>query len=48
MVSRAFAGKTLLQRHRLVNDALRSEMAAGIHALSIRRAEAPRPAEEEG
>lgn len=41
MVSAAFANKTLLQRHRLVNDALKQEMAAGIHALSIKRAEAP-------
>jgi BolA protein len=40
-VSPAFAGKTLLQRHRMVNDALKQEMAQGIHALSVKRAVAP-------
>jgi len=42
VVSAAFAGKTLLARHRLINDALRAEMAH-IHALSVKRAEAPPP-----
>jgi len=39
-VSHAFAGKSLLQRHRLVNDALRAEMPS-IHALSIKKAVPP-------
>lgn len=43
IVSAKLAGKTLLQRHRAINDALKQEMAH-IHALSIKRAEAP-PAE---
>ncbi len=40
-MSPAFAGKTLLQRHRMVNDALKAEMAQGIHALSVKRAVPP-------
>jgi stress-induced morphogen len=44
IVSTKLAGKTLLQRHRAINDALKQEMAH-IHALSIKRAEAPPPAE---
>ncbi len=38
----AFAGKSLLQRHRLVNAALASELAGGVHALAIKAA-APEP-----
>eukprot|EP00850_Spirogloea_muscicola_P008142 SM000042S15409 [mRNA] locus=s42:690314:691316:- [translate_table: standard] len=40
IVSPAFEGQTLLKRHRLINDALKVEMA-DIHALSIRRALTP-------
>ena len=35
IVSEAFRGKSRLARHRLVNDALSSELAGGIHALAI-------------
>jgi BolA protein len=38
----AFAGKSLLQRHRLVNAALAAELAGGVHALAIKAA-APEP-----
>ena len=40
IVSRAFAAKTRLQRHRLVNEALADELSGGVHALAI-RANAP-------
>lgn len=33
--SAAFSGKTRIQRHRLVNDALAQEFAAGVHALAL-------------
>jgi len=36
IVSEAFAGKSRVERHRLVNDALREELAGGVHALAIR------------
>ena len=35
VVSDAFEGKPLLARHRLVNETLARELAAGVHALSI-------------
>lgn len=36
VVSEQFAGKSALQRHRMVNDALKAELASGaIHALQI-------------
>lgn len=35
MVADAFEGKPLIQRHRMVNEVLREELAAGVHALSI-------------
>jgi BolA protein len=35
IVSAAFEGLTPVSRHRLVNEALRDEFAAGLHALSI-------------
>jgi len=40
IVSQAFAGKTRLARHRMVNDALASELADRVHALAI-HAKAP-------
>jgi BolA family transcriptional regulator, general stress-responsive regulator len=35
IVSEAFAGKTLVQRHRMVYQALLELMSSDIHALSI-------------
>ncbi len=35
VVATAFAGKSRVQRHRLVYDALAAEIADGIHALSL-------------
>lgn len=36
IVSPDFTGKTLVQRHRMVNEALKDEFKSRIHALSIR------------
>jgi stress-induced morphogen len=36
IVSEAFAGKTLIQRHRLVFAALEEEMKGPIHALTLK------------
>lgn len=35
ITSRAFEGKSRIQRHRLVFDALREEMRGPIHALTL-------------
>jgi len=35
VVSDSFAGKGRLERHRLVNELLADELAAGVHALAI-------------
>ena len=35
IVSEAFSGKSLLERHRLVNAALAQELADRVHALAI-------------
>jgi BolA protein len=35
IVSEAFRGKSRLERHRMVNTTLASELAAGVHALAI-------------
>lgn len=35
IVSQAFAGKTRLERHRLVNAAVTEELAERVHALAI-------------
>jgi len=42
ITSQSFAGKTLVQRHRMVNDVLAEELAGPIHALAI-KADAPVP-----
>jgi BolA family transcriptional regulator, general stress-responsive regulator len=38
IVSEAFRGKTRLQRHRMINDTLASELSGGVHALAIHAA----------
>lgn len=35
IVSAAFAGKSRVQRHRAINEALAAELAGGVHALAI-------------
>lgn len=40
IVAEGFAGKTRIERHRLVNEVLRDELAGPVHALAI-KAEAP-------
>ena len=35
IVAPTFAGKTRLERHRLVNDLLKDEIRGGIHALAL-------------
>jgi BolA protein len=35
MVSAVFAGKSRLQRHRLVNEALAAELKGKVHALAL-------------
>ena len=35
IVSEAFRGKSRLERHRMVNEALAAELKAGVHALAI-------------
>ena len=35
VLAAAFAGKSRIERHRLVNELLASEIAAGLHALAI-------------
>lgn len=40
IVSEAFSGKTRVERHRLVNDALKAGFEQGLHALAI-QAKAP-------
>ncbi|ALK07908.1 BolA family protein [Blastochloris viridis] len=35
IVAEAFRGKTRLDRHRMVNEALKAELEAGIHALAV-------------
>lgn len=36
IVSEVFAGKSRLERHRLVNEVLASELESGVHALAIK------------
>ena len=40
IVSAAFKGKSRIERHRMVNEALAEELASGVHALAI-QASAP-------
>ena len=35
IVSEAFRGKSRVERHRLINQILSAELAAGVHALAI-------------
>ena len=35
IVSEAFRGKSRVERHRMVNQALAAELAGGVHALAI-------------
>jgi BolA protein len=38
IVSQAFRGKSRIERHRMINATLMSELQGGIHALAIRAA----------
>lgn len=40
VTSEAFRGKSRIDRHRIVNDLMKDEIAAGLHALAI-EAKAP-------
>jgi len=40
IVSKAFDGKTRIDRHRMINATLAEELAGGVHALAI-KAQAP-------
>ena len=35
IVAEAFRGKSRIERHRMINQALSSELAGGVHALAI-------------
>ncbi len=35
IVADAFKGKSRLERHRMINDALAAELAGGVHALAV-------------
>jgi stress-induced morphogen len=35
IVSRAFAGRSLMERHRMINSALAAELRGPIHALTM-------------
>jgi len=35
IVSEAFRGKSRIERHRMINQILSSELASGVHALAI-------------
>lgn len=41
IVSGAFSGKTLVQRHRMVNETLAEELAGPVHALTIKAEAGP-------
>src|ERR1700716_3551273 len=38
IVSRAFSGKSRIERHRMINATLMAELQGGVHALAIRAA----------
>ncbi len=38
IVADAFRGKTRLERHRMINETLSSELSGGVHALAIHAA----------
>lgn len=38
IVAKAFAGKTRLARHRMINETLSNELSGGVHALAIHAA----------
>lgn len=38
IVSEAFKGKTRIERHRMINESLSSELVSGVHALAIHAA----------
>jgi BolA protein len=38
IVAEAFRGKTRIDRHRMINQALAQELAGGVHALAIHAA----------
>jgi BolA family transcriptional regulator, general stress-responsive regulator len=38
IVAEAFRGKTRIERHRMINAALKGELAGGVHALAIHAA----------
>ena len=38
IVAQAFAGKTRIERHRMINQTLADELAGGVHALAIHAA----------
>jgi BolA protein len=44
IVSKAFEGKSRIERHRMINAALATELASSVHALAI-KAQAPGEAE---
>lgn len=35
IVSEAFRGKSRIERHRMINEALASELSGGVHALAV-------------
>jgi BolA protein len=37
-VARAFEGKSRIERHRMINQLLATELAGGIHALALHAA----------
>lgn len=45
IVSQAFKGKTRLERHRMINQALSDELAGGIHALALHASAPGEPGE---
>jgi len=45
IVSEAFKGKTRVERHRMINQSLATELAGGVHALAIH---ASAPGERDG